>query len=323
MRGVYCDGASARLRRDLPAPVPGAGEVVLEVRAVGICETDLQLARGYMGFRGVLGHEFIGETADGRRVTAEINNPCWRCDTCHAGRPQHCPNRTVLGIFNHDGAMAERVSVPEANLHEVPDSIGDRAAVFIEPLAAAFRITEQIDLGPETSLAILGDGKLGLLCAWVARLAGARVSLIGKHRAKLAIAGEGIATHTLDEAPSLTRSFDVVADCTGSTTGLPTALGLVRPLGTVVLKTTVAGTYTADLAPIVIDEVRVIGSRCGPFSKAIHALADRSIDIRPMIGAEFTLDEAETAFRAAGEKGARKVLIHIKGSDNHWNRNSG
>ena len=185
MRGVYCDGASVRLRRDLPAPEPGPGEVVLKVRAIGVCETDLQLVRGYMGFRGVLGHEFIGETADGRRVTAEINNPCRRCDTCHAGRPQHCPNRTVLGIFNHDGAMAERVSVPEANLHAVPDSIGDRAAVFIEPLAAALRITEQIDLGPEASLAILGDGKLGLLCSWVARLAGARVSLIGKHRAKL------------------------------------------------------------------------------------------------------------------------------------------
>ena len=165
MRGVYCDGVSVRLRRDLPAPEPGAGDVVLKVRAAGICETDLQLVRGYMGFRGVLGHEFIGETADGRRVTAEINNPCRRCDTCHAGRPQHCPNRTVLGIFNHDGAMAERVSVPEANLHEVPDSIGDRTALFIQPLAAAFRITEQIDLGPGTSLAILGDGKLGLLCA--------------------------------------------------------------------------------------------------------------------------------------------------------------
>jgi threonine dehydrogenase-like Zn-dependent dehydrogenase len=311
MRGVYCDGSSVQLRRDLPAPEASPGEVVLKVRAVGICETDLQLARGYLAFQGVLGHEFVGETAQGRRVTAEINNACRRCPTCRAGRPQHCPNRTVLGIFRHDGAMADLVCVPASNLHEIPDTIDDRAAVFIEPLAAAFRITEQIELDPETNLAILGDGKLGLLCAWVARLAGARVSLIGKHPAKLALAGEGIAAHTLDAAPSLGRTFDVVADCTGSQTGLATALGLVRPCGTVVLKTTVAGTYTSDLAPIVIDEVRVIGSRCGPFPRAIDALANRKIDVRPLIGAEFTLDDAETAFRAAAEKGARKILLHV------------
>jgi threonine dehydrogenase-like Zn-dependent dehydrogenase len=311
MRGVYCDGTSVRLRHDLPEPEPGPGEVVLRVRAVGICETDLQLARGYMGFRGVLGHEFVGQTEPGRRVTAEINNACRRCPTCRAGRAGHCPNRTVLGIFRHDGAMAERVCVPEANLHAIPDAIGDREAVFIEPLAAAFRITEQVELDPETNLAILGDGKLGLLCAWVARLAGARVSLIGKHPAKLALAGEGIATHSLDESPSLGRAFDIVADCTGSPTGLPTALGLVRPCGTIVLKTTVAGTYAIDLAPIVIDEVRVIGSRCGPFPRAIDALSTRKIDVRPLIGAEFALDDAETAFHAAAEKGARKVLLHI------------
>jgi threonine dehydrogenase-like Zn-dependent dehydrogenase len=311
MRGVYCDGSSVRLRRDLPAPEASPGEVVLKVRAVGICETDLQLARGYMAFQGVLGHEFVGETAQGRRVTAEINNACRRCPICRAGRPQHCPNRTVLGIFRHDGAMADLICVPAANLREIPDTIDDRAAVFIEPLAAAFRITEQIEIDPETNLAVLGDGKLGLLCAWVARLAGARVSLIGKHPAKLALPGAGIAAHTLDEVPSLGRTFDVVADCTGSQTGLPTALGLVRPCGTVVLKTTVAGTYTIDLAPIVIDEVRVIGSRCGPFPRAIDALANRKIDVRPLIGAEFALDDAETAFRAAAEKGARKVLLHV------------
>jgi threonine dehydrogenase-like Zn-dependent dehydrogenase len=311
MRGVYCDGSSVQLRRDLSEPEASPGEVVLKVRAVGICETDLQLARGYMAFQGVLGHEFVGETAEGRRVTAEINNACRCCPTCRAGRPQHCPNRTVLGIFRHDGAMADLVCVPASNLHAIPDTIDDRAAVFIEPLAAAFRITEQIELDPETHLAILGDGKLGLLCAWVARLAGARVSLIGKHPAKLALAGEGIAAHTLDEAPSLVRTFDVVADCTGSQTGLATSLGLVRPCGTVVLKTTVAGTYTIDLAPIVIDEVRVIGSRCGPFPRAIDALANRKIDVRPLIGAEFALDDAETAFRAAAEKGARKILLHV------------
>jgi threonine dehydrogenase-like Zn-dependent dehydrogenase len=311
MRGVYCDGGSVRLRHDLPEPEPKPGEVVLQVRAAGICETDLQLARGYMGFQGVLGHEFVAETEAGRRVTAEINNACRQCPTCRAGRSGHCPNRTVLGIFRHDGAMADRVCVPVVNLHAIPDAISDREAVFIEPLAAAFRITEQFELDRETNLAILGDGKLGLLCAWVARLAGARVSLIGKHPDKLALAGEGIATHGLDQAPGLGRTFDIVADCTGSPTGLPTALGLVRPCGTIVLKTTVAGTYTVDLAPIVIDEIRVLGSRCGPFPRAIDALAQRKVDVRPLIGAEFGLDDAETAFQAAGARGARKVILHV------------
>lgn len=311
MKGVYCDGSTIRLRDDLPVPEAHAGEVVLEVRTVGICDTDLQLARGYLGFQGVLGHEFVGQTADGQRVTAEINNACRVCPVCLAGRPQHCPNRTVLGIVGRDGAMAEAVRVPSINLHQVPDRLDDREAVFIEPLAAAFRITEQVELGPDVKIAILGDGKLGLLCAWVARLSGARVTLIGKHPAKLALAGSAITTHQLEDAGGLGKSFDVVADCTGSHTGLPTALGLVRACGTVVLKTTVAGSYTIDLATVVIDEVRLIGSRCGPFPKAIAALVDRVIDVRPLIGAEFALADAESAFRAAAEKGARKVLLHV------------
>ncbi len=314
MRGVYCDGSSVRLRRDLPGPETAKGEIELKVRAVGICDTDLQLARGYMDFRGVLGHEFVAETADGRRVTAEINNACHGCPTCLAGRPRHCPNRTVLGILNHDGAMAERVAVPPRNLHDVPDSIDDHQAVFIEPLAAAFRVTEQVDLGPGVSLAVLGDGKLGTLCAWVARLTGANVHLVGKHPSKLALAGEGISTHTLDATAALARTFDVVADCTGSRTGLATALGLVRPCGTVVLKTTVAGDYAVNLAPVVIDEVRVVGSRCGPFPAAIAALADGRIDVRPLVGAVYTLDEAERAFDAAGAPGSKKVLMRVGGS---------
>jgi threonine dehydrogenase-like Zn-dependent dehydrogenase len=312
MRGVYCDGAGIRLRDDLTEPQAGPGETMLDVRSVGICDTDLQLARGYMNFRGVLGHEFVGRAADGRRVTAEINAACHHCPTCRAGRPGHCPHRTVLGILNHDGAMAERVRVPIANLHDVPDAISDREAVFIEPLAAAFRINDQVPLGPDVRLAIVGDGKLGLLCAWAARLSGAKVSLVGKHPEKLALAGGEIATHTLDDARALGRIFDIVADCTGSPSGLPTALGLVRPCGTVVLKTTIAGTYTIDLAPIVIDEIRLIGSRCGPFPRAIDALARRTIDVRPLIGAEFDLDDAEAAFRAASTPGGRKVLIHVR-----------
>ena len=311
MRGVFCDGDGPRLRGDLAEPEANASEVILRVRMVGICDTDLQLARGYMNFRGVLGHEFVAQTEAGRRVTAEINAACHDCPTCRAGRPGHCPHRTVLGILGHDGAMADLVRVPARNLHDIPDAIEDMEAVFIEPLAAAFRIAEQVELGPDVEMAILGDGKLGLLSAWVARLSGARVTLIGKHPSKLALAGEGIATHTLDRSEALAKSFDVVVDCTGSDSGFRTALGLVRPCGTVVLKTTVAGQYTIDLATIVIDEVRVVGSRCGPFPKAIAALERRQIDVRPLIGSVFDLDDADEAFQAAAAKGARKILMTV------------
>jgi threonine dehydrogenase-like Zn-dependent dehydrogenase len=286
--------------------------VLLRVRCAGICDTDLQLAQGYMGFRGILGHEFVGETDDGHRVTAEINNACRKCATCQAGRPQHCPTRTVLGILGYDGAMADFVQVPARNVHRVPDEIDDRQAVFIEPLAAAFRIPEQVALGPDLSIAVLGDGKLGLLCVWVARRTVARVSLVGKHPEKLALAGEAVETYQLRDVGALAKRFDVVVDCTGSKSGLPAALDLVRPCGTVVLKTTVAGTYDVNLAPIVIDEVRVVGSRCGPFPMAIAALAERTIDVRPLIGAEFDLDDAEDAFQAAAMRGARKVILHAK-----------
>ncbi len=311
MRAVYCNGSSIQRRRDQPEPMPSADEVLLRVRRVGICDTDIQLARGYMGFRGVLGHEFVAEAPDGRRVTAEINNACHACPTCRAGRPGHCPSRTVLGILGHDGAMADLVAVPRRNIHAIPDAVEDRRAVFVEPLAAAFRVVEQVAIGPGRSIAIVGDGKLGLLCAWVAHSMGAEVTLVGKHADKLALAGPEIRTVHLDRAAELGRPFDVVADCTGSPTGLPTALGLVRPCGTIVLKTTVAGEYAINLAPIVIDEVTVVGSRCGPFPRAIEALRTEVIDVTPLIGEEFALDDAEAAFAVATRPGARKVMMVV------------
>lgn len=311
MRGVYYDGASVKLRRDLSNPRPGPGEIALGVRLAGVCDTDIQIARGYMGFRGVLGHEFVGVTAEGQRVTAEINNACHACPTCFAGMPGHCPNRSVLGILNHDGAMADQVTVPARNLHVIPDSIPDEVAVFIEPLAAAFRVFEQVTPDPNSRLVVLGDGKLGLLCTWVARLSGAEVHLIGKHDEKLALAGPGVTTHRLDSENHLGRSCDIVIDATGSASGLPTALALVRPCGVIVLKTTIAGRHEIALAPVVIDEVRVIGSRCGPFPKAIAALAAGEIDVRPLIGSVWDLDNAEAAFDAASRPGARKVLLRI------------
>lgn len=311
MRGVFCDGSSISLRRDLPEPRIVQGETSLRVRAAGVCDTDLQLARGYMQFRGILGHEFVGQDESGNRYVAEINAACHACPTCLAGRPGHCPHRTVLGILGRDGAMADLVSVPRRNLHAIPDAIEDVEAVFVEPLAAAFRIAEQVVLARGTRVAILGDGKLGLLCAWVARDTGADVTLIGKHPEKLALTGGGIATWRLEEGRGLDRPFDVVVDCTGHPSGFATALGLVRPCGTVVLKTTIAGEHALSLAPIVIDEIRVIGSRCGPFRPAIEALATRRVDVRPLIGGVYPLDEAEGAFRAAGERGARKIVLRV------------
>lgn len=309
MQGVWCAQGSVRFRDDLPEPDPIPGEVRLRVLLAGICDTDIQLARGYMGFRGILGHEFVGEIPGGQRVTAEINNACGTCETCRAGHPGHCPGRSVLGILNHDGAMADRVAVPSRNLHLIPDALDDQTAVFIEPLAAAFQVVDQIHPSPKTNLAVLGDGKLGTLCAWALKGTGATVHLIGKHPEKLAIVGDGITTHRLDETNSLGRPFDVVVDATGSPSGLPTALRLVRPRGTIVLKTTLSARYDINLAPIVIDEIQLLGSRCGPFPRAIAALASGEIDVKPLIGQTFPLDQVEDAFRAAATPGARKILL--------------
>ncbi len=309
MRGVYSDGTSIRLREDLPVPEPRPGEVRLRVRAAGICDTDIQLARGYMGFQGVLGHEFVGVGETGQRFTAEINNGCGECPGCEAGDPRHCPNRTVLGILGHDGAMADFVCVPERNLHEVPDTIDDQRAVFIEPLAAAFRILEQMEVAPGTRLAVLGDGKLGALCTWVLRGAGADVTWVGKHNEKLALAGEGTKTCRLEEVGPLTRTFPIVVDATGSVSGLETAMRLVATRGTIVLKTTVAGPHTISLAPIVIDEFQVVGSRCGPFRPAIDALASGAIDVSPLIEKVYPLQKAEEAFAHAARPGTRKIVL--------------
>lgn len=314
MRAMYCDGSSARLREDLPRPEPASGaEARLRVRFAGICDTDLQLARGYMGFRGILGHEFVAEDESGRRVTAEINQPCWGCATCAAGRPGHCPSRTVLGISGRDGAMAEEVWVDPRTIHAIPDGVGDEEAVFVEPLAAAYRVSEQVELGGGTRVAVLGDGKLGALCAWVARAEGARVCWIGKHPEKLAIAGEGIETLTTDGAAGRRKGFDVVIEATGSTGGLEAATELARPTGTVVLKTTVAEPHRLSLAPVVIDELRVLGSRCGPFPRAIEALASGAVDVRPLIEAVYPLSSGEEAFARAARRGARKILLRIGG----------
>src|SRR5262245_41596951 len=315
MRAIVLEGDRVVFRADRPEPAPASGETLVRVLRAGVCETDLQLIRGYMGFRGVLGHEFVGIAEHGpfagRRVVGEINCSCWRCETCLAGRPTHCPNRTTIGIFKHDGAFADFIAIPHSNLHLVPDSISTDAAVFTEPVAAAFQIPAQLTLGRNDRVVILGDGRLGNLCAQV--LAGVcnHVITVGKHPEKLALLQTlNIQTVLLTDLP-LERMADVVVDCTGSESGLPLALQLVRPRGTVVLKTTVAGTQQMAWAPIVIDEITIVGSRCGPFDRALTALAGGRISVQPLISRRFDLSRGVEALEAAKGNAVLKVLLDV------------
>ena len=279
----------------------------------GICETDLQLVRGYKGFRGVLGHEFVGVALSGafesQRVVGEINCACERCATCRAGDRGHCPNRSVIGILDHDGAFADLVAVPECNLHAVPEVIATDAAVFTEPLAAAFQIPSQISIIRDDRIIVLGDGRLGNLCAQVLASLSDHVLVIGKHADKLAVPEAfGIDICLLTDRPT-DRAADIVVDCTGSESGLPMALELVRPRGTIVLKTTIAGTQTLALAPVVVDEVTIVGSRCGPFDRALDALAGGLIDVQSLISDRFDLSEGVAAMQRAAQPSVLKVLL--------------
>jgi len=314
MRAVVLSD-TARLETSRAEPTPTRGEVMVRVLTAGVCETDIQLVRGYMGFRGVLGHEFVGVAESGplagRRVVGEINCACRACDTCTAGFPTHCPNRTVLGILNHDGAFADRIAVPQANLHVVPDSLPNDIAVFTEPVAAAYQIPAQLAVGPRDRVVVLGDGRLGNLCAQVLAGLSNHVLVVGKHDSKLALLrARGIATAKLGDALD-PRMADIVVDCTGSATGLPTALTLVRPRGTIVLKTTVAGSQELAWAPFVIDEVTLVGSRCGPFDRALTGLERGEVDVRPLLADRFDLSDGLRALARAQEPGVLKVLLDV------------
>lgn len=316
MRAIVLDQQSVTVRDDYPLPTLADGEVLVRVLRAGICETDLQLIRGYMGFRGVLGHEFVGFAEsgpfEGRRVVGEINCSCWRCETCLAGRPTHCPHRSVIGILNHDGAFADFVAVPQRNLHVVQDSVPTDLAVFTEPLAAAFQIPAQLPLRREDRIVVLGDGRLGNLCAQVLARMCDRVLVVGKHTAKLTVLQQlGIETCLSEDRPR-DRLADVVVDCTGSESGLPTALELVRPRGTVALKTTVAGTQSMPWAPIVIDEVRIVGSRCGPFDRALSALERGEVQVQPLISDRFKLPDGLAALERAQSKDVLKILLDVE-----------
>lgn len=297
---------------EVPDPTVDAGWALVRVRLAGICRTDVELARGYMAFSGTIGHEFVGEVTAapgaeewiGRRVAGEINFSCGRCERCAQGLGRHCATRTVMGIVAADGAFAEFVRVPIANLHPVPDGVSDADAVFVEPLAAAFEILAQIpDLDGRRAL-VLGDGKLGMLVAQVLRNAGARTTLVGRHPEKL----DRARALGIDCGP-VVPNVDVVVDATGSADGLRTALDTVRPRGTVVLKTTVAAEHRLDLAPAVINEITLLGSRCGPFAPALAALASGAVRVDTLVDARYGLSDGAGALAHAARPGAFKILL--------------
>jgi threonine dehydrogenase-like Zn-dependent dehydrogenase len=350
---------------EMARPDPAPGEALVRVRMAGICETDIQITKGYRGFRGIPGHEFAGiveavNSPDqcwvGKRVVGEINCGCGTCALCLKGLQKHCPGRTTLGIAGRNGAFAEYLTLPLMNLHEVPDSVSDEEAIFVEPLAAAFEIIEQVPVGPSDSVLVMGDGKLGILCALVLQLSHPDVTLLGKHSNKLQIAeslglnvariangiGEmgrqfGVRSSEFGKAgemeyarspqstpgPStlvtrhsaLTTAFDVVVDATGSAEGLEMALQFVRPLGTIVLKTTVAQAAPVNLAPVVINEITVVGSRCGPFPPALEALASGTIRVGPLLSGVFPLSRGVDAMVAAEEPPNLKIALDLR---NPW-----
>jgi alcohol dehydrogenase len=306
---------------DYPVPEPGDGEALVRVLMAGICNTDLEIAKGYMGFTGIPGHEFVGVIerpsagggpGAGTRVVGEINCGCGACEYCLRGMKTHCPSRKTIGIVNKDGAFAEYLTLPGTNLHEAPQGVSDEEAVFTEPLAAAFEITDQVHVRPTDRILVMGDGKLGLLSAFVLGLTEAHVTLAGKHEEKLDIArARGIdasPVHKLTQE----RIYDVVVEATGRADGIETALRLVKPRGTVVLKSTVAERKAIDLTPIVIDEVRVQGSRCGPFGPALRALSSGLIDVKPLITGVFPFAKAREALERAGDGVSLKTIIDFR-----------
>lgn len=324
MRALVWNGRELKLDSAYPDPARGvvgatggraaSANAIVKVHLAGICSTDLQIFRGYMGFTGVPGHEFVGSVVEGpeklmgRRVVGEINFGCGACEACRRDLSRHCANRKVMGILNADGAFAEFVAVPADNLHAVPDQVSDQDAVFTEPLAAAFEILTQIQIDPGDEVLVLGDGKLGNLCAQTLRLTGAKITAVGKHPDKLAlIKKSGVRTVLLTDWHP--RLFDIVVEATGSASGLELALSAVRPRGTLVLKSTIAARHQVSLAPIVINEINVVGSRCGPFPDALQALAEERVSVAPLIDRIYSLNDGIAAVRHAAAPGAKKILI--------------
>ncbi|MSV34696.1 MAG: alcohol dehydrogenase [Bryobacterales bacterium] len=318
MLSVHLESGRVELRSQ-PLPRIPAGFARIRLLAAGICSTDLELQRGYYGFSGTPGHEFAGEVvavhADeskdwlGRRVAGEINLACGKCEWCKRGLGRHCPTRTVLGIVRHPGAFREFLTLPVRNLHRVPTSISTEQAVFIEPVAAACEILAQVKIPRGDAVAVLGDGKLGLLVAQVLQAHGARVHLVGRHRDKMRIVEKrGVTTELVPK--KLPRcAYRWVVDATGSAEGLRAAVTMCEPRGTVIMKSTVHGLISIDTAPVIVNEVTLVGSRCGRFEPALRLLAGKKIDVAGLIDEDFPLDQAPAAFQRAATKGVLKVLL--------------
>jgi len=316
MHALWLEDRALRVRDDVPPPEPPPGEALVRVRLAGICNTDLELVKGYYPFTGVPGHEFVGvvESAPGapewigRRVVGEINAACGACAQCRAARPTHCDNRTVLGIVNRNGAHAEHLTLPIANLHEVPADLPDEIAVFTEPVAAAMEIHEQVTIRAGDRVVVVGDGKLGQLIAQTLSATGCRLLVVGRHAGKLEpLAAMGIATG--DESAVEARRADVVVECTGNPDGLALARKAIRPRGTVVLKSTYHGRTSFDFSSLVVDELTLVGSRCGPFAPALRALGEGTIRVTHLAHARYPLSAALQAFEHAARPGVLKVLI--------------
>jgi threonine dehydrogenase-like Zn-dependent dehydrogenase len=302
--------------QDTPAPERPDGFALIRLLAGGICNTDLELQRGYYGFSGTPGHEFVGEVvaADtaalvGSRVVGEINLACTACSWCLRGLGRHCPHRTVLGIVRHPGAFREFLTLPERNLHVVPDSIATEVAVFTEPLAAACQILAQVRIPGGSPVAVLGDGKLGLLVAQVLQASGCRVHQFGRHRDKLRIAEKAGVTTEIRAGAFPEAEYEWVVDATGAPEGLRIAIGMTQPCGTVILKSTVHGEVAVDTAPVIVNEITLVGSRCGRFEPALDLLERRAVDVTSMISETRRLTDAPRAFEAASRKGILKVLL--------------
>jgi threonine dehydrogenase-like Zn-dependent dehydrogenase len=316
MKGIWLENQHLELRNDIPLPAIAADEVLVRVLRAGICNTDLELLRGYYPYQGVLGHEFVGIVEQGpdnlinQRVVGEINATCGHCRYCLTGQATHCENRTVLGIVNRNGAFAEYLALPRKNLHPVPDSVSTDAATFTEPIAAALEIQEQVTITPQTKVLVVGDGKLGQLVAQTLALTGCDLLAIGRHAEKLAnLTAQNIATGFAEAVTD--RAFDIAVECTGNPDGFAIARRALRPRGILVLKSTYANQLSLDISSIVVDEITLIGSRCGPFSKALKLLMENKIKVDNLIQAKYPLNEGLAAFKHAQQRGVLKVLLDM------------
>ncbi len=316
MQALWLENQKIHLRDDIPLPAR-PGEALLKVRLAGVCGTDLEMVNGYYPFTGIPGHEFVGEVAQidssrhawiGKRVVGEINVACGICEQCQGGRRTHCENRTVLGILNRDGVLAEYVNLPLENLHLVPDAVSDEAAVFTEPLAAALEIQQQVQIKPTDRVLLVGAGRLGQLIAQTLALTGADLRVVARHpvQQKL-LTDRGI--HLIDEADVQAWRYDVVVEATGSTAGFDLARKAIRPRGIFVLKSTYKGELTLNLSPVVVDEITIVGSRCGPFAPALRLLEKKEVDPTVLIAAKFGLAQAMKAFDEAEKRGMLKVVV--------------